>query len=549
MKKYLAIYLLVSIALSFFLYGNTLDGEFIYDDKFFAAREELREAGYLKEIWLEPFIPSNITAGTYRPLTVFSFSLNFILFGESTTSFHAINIILNGLVIFLVFLLILKIFGNKNLAIFSALFFAFLPIHTEAVAFIKAREELLASLFILLSWLLFIKATRNPGIKYSMVAISVVLFILGILSKELFIAAPILFLSVYYVKEKVSLSKLIKVGSFYALSMFVYLTMRYQALGEYAFGKDDTHFIINSIRDAPFWARIWTAFKIAFVYIGKTFVPINLSATYHYNHLTLVSNPLSSIEAILGVLLLGILVFIIFNKKYRKTPLGIGAIIFIIPYLVISKLIFKGGDILAERWLYFPTLGLSLIGAYFLTKIYENNRKFGIAVSLVIFGIYTSIILPRNNVWASDEILYQDMINTAPNSIKGHQNLAKIYLERDEIENARKEVEIAFSIYKEHAPVLNLIGIIAFYDGNYELAETAFLKAIEVRPKLTISYGNIGRLYYEIGDYKKSAQYLEFIINNFSTPAERDIRLYISVLEKMDMREQSQRIKDKFDIK
>jgi len=183
-RKHLFLVFLGSLAISFLLYGNGIKGNFVYDDQFFAGRSELRSAGHLANLWLEPYEPSRSYNGVYRPLAIFSFSLNFVLLGSSPVSFHTINIILNAVSVFLLFILVLKLFDNINLALFSALFYGFLPIHTEAVAFIKSRDELLATIFILLAWLLFIKSTEK-SINWKGIFGSSVLFLLSLLSKEI----------------------------------------------------------------------------------------------------------------------------------------------------------------------------------------------------------------------------------------------------------------------------------------------------------------------------------------------------------------------------
>ena len=134
-RKNLLLIFLGIIAIRFALYGSSIGGDFIYDDTYFSDRTELKSSEHLTQIWLEPYLPDNPDAGSYRPFAVFSFSTNYIIFGSSPVIFHIINIILNALVIYLIFLLVYRLFNNRNLALFSAIFFAFLPIHTEAVAF------------------------------------------------------------------------------------------------------------------------------------------------------------------------------------------------------------------------------------------------------------------------------------------------------------------------------------------------------------------------------------------------------------------------------
>lgn len=524
-----------ALALSFLLYGNSIKGGFVYDDKFFAERSELKDSSYLGKIWFEPFVPQNRAAGTFRPLAIFSFALNFIFFGDSPVSFHIINILLNGLVVFLIFILVLKLFpDDKPLAVFSALLFMFMPIHTESVAFIKSRDEILAAIFGILSWILFVQATQNiQSISYKKIWLSAIMFLSAVLSKELIIILPVLFLAIFLIKQKVSWPKILKIGASFFIVAAVYLLWRFLVLGNYAFGTDDAYFIINPLGSADFLTRISTGFKIAFIYIGKTFIPINLSATYHFNHLALIKNPVFSLSALVGIILLFGLIFIALYKKTKKVPLGMGAIIFLLSYSVISKFILKSGDLLAERWMYFPSLGLSIIGGYFLAKLYKFNKKIGFAILAVILSVYGVMVYNRNKVWASNELLYTNMIKTAPNSIQGHINLATVYLGQNKIDKAREEIKRAAEIYKDHPPLLNLMGIMAFKDGDYKLAESSFLRAIQLRPTLAVSYSNLGMLYYNMGQYKKAQEALEYVIK-IKNPREEDVKIYNTILNKFN---------------
>ena len=527
-RRFLFLVFLGALALSFLLYGNSLKGDFVYDDHFFADRQELRSPDSLFKIWTEPYLPQHVASGLYRPFAVFSFALNFIIFGSSTASFHFINILLNGAVIFLVFLLVLKLFQNKRLALFSASFFAFMPLHTEAVDFIKSRDEILAAFFALLSWLIFISAVETgQKIKLKKIWLSAVLFLFAVMSKELIIVLPVLFLMAYLIRQKPSWRELFKIGVVFLATSIFYMLLRFQVLGDYAFGKDDAFFAINPIGFVDFWTRFWTAFKIAFIYIGKAFVPLNLSATYHYNQLTMVANPLASWSALGGMVLLGILIFMAASRRFRTTPAALGALAFLIPYLVISKFIFKSGDLLAERWLYFPSVGLSVIGGFVFHWIWSKKKTAGLIIFGAVLLMYSIILIPRNRIWSSEETLFKSMIKTAPQSVQGYANLANFFMKNNRLDEAREAAEKGFKIYPDYSPLLNVIGAIAFKDNNYDLAKTAFSRAIELSPKIPLAYGNLGRLYYGSGEYDKAADVLERAIGLYAVkPKPTDIFLY-----------------------
>jgi tetratricopeptide (TPR) repeat protein len=258
-----------------------------------------------------------------------------------------------------------------------------------------------------------------------------------------------------------------------------------------------------------------------------------LSATYHYDQLALVSNPLGSWQAISGMAILGGLIFLAISKKFRNTPLSVGALAFLISYAVISKFIFKSGDLLAERWLYFPSLGLSIIGAYIFSLVLAKRKIMGMLAFGAVMIIYTFVIVPRNKVWASEEALFRSMVKTAPKSVQGYANLANFYMKNDRLDEAREAAEKGFNIYKDYSPLLNVIGAIAFKDGNYDLAKAAFLKAIELSPKIPLAYSNLGHLYYGSEEYDKAAEALEKAIGLYTIrPKPTDIFLYALSLAK-----------------
>ncbi len=499
--------LLISIGISFILYFNTIKGSFVYDDQFF-NREELQSQSALSKVWFESYLPEHPQAGVYRPVTIFSFALDFIIFGNSPVSFRVINIILNGIVVFLVFLLVLRLFNNKRLAILSSLFFAFLPIHTEVVAFIKSRDEIFFALFITLSWLIFIKATENK-VNYRQLILSSIFYFLGLLSKEMVIIAPVLFILVYRIQKKASLKQTLKISLTFLFTAIAYFGMRYLALGKYAFGSSDDYFVTNPLAYASLWIKVWTPLKIAFIYISKTFVPINLSAAYQFNQVTLVSNPFHSAQAIFGLLLLGVLLFCVLQRKIRVMPIGIGALIFLVSYFMISKFFFQASDIVAERWMYFPSIGISIIAAYLLDEVYESQKLLGIIIFAIILIVYSTIIIPRNRVWLSETNLYESMIKSAPDSIQGYLALTTVYFNAGKIDDAKREIVIASNIYKDDPRVLDSIGAIAIKERNYDLAESSLIKALQIKPDINQRLLSLSKEYYDNKNYKKALETTE----------------------------------------
>lgn len=531
----------IFIVLSFLLYGNTIGGDFVYDDFFLAERKDLREASHLLHVWSEPLLPNNITAGLFRPLTVFSFNLNFVLFGESPLSFHILNIILNGFIIFLIFILCQRLFKNWLLSLFITLLWAFLPIHSEAVASIKGREEILSAFFGLSSWILFLSASEDDlRLSYRKISGSALFYLLAVLAKELIIVLPALFLLALISRRKISILAFLKTAAIFVLTASSYMLWRYLVLSRYAFAQDILYFAINPLAFAPFGTRIQTAFEIAFLYISKTFVPWNLTASYHYNHLPLVNNMFESWQAMAGLAFLLVLVVLaFFSKRTRNAPIGLGALSFLIPYSVFSKFMFKGGDLMAERWIYFPSIGLSFIGGFLLYLLCKKRKWLGIAALLVTLVIYALVLIPRNLVWRSAESLYKSITETAPKSIMGHWGLSRVYLDRNLLDMAKKEAEIALAIDPEYPPLLNTLGDIAYRENNYTLARDMYVKAIEAAPHVAGGYQNATMVYYKMGEYEKAEKMLQYLVTRWPRPRAEDVVDYALVLAIREKYEES----------
>jgi len=466
--------------------------------------------------------------------------LQYILTGMSPDWFHVTNIVLNGTATFLVVIVIYELFHQTSLAIATGLLFAFFPIHTEAVAFIKSREDLFASVFFLLSWIIFLRTMRVKIIKSHMLVLSSGVLLLSVLSKETFITAPLVFLTVYAFQHKLSLKEILQLSFYYLIPLIIYLLARYLVLGNYAFGNDNGSFVINPIGFVDVWTRIWTAFQIAYIYLKTIFFPIHLSASYHFNQVPLIHNPLESWESITGIILLIILVGLSISKRYRKTPIGIGAIIFLLTYFIVSKFIFTAGEFMAERWMYIPSLGMGLIMANFINTLIKKHKLAGVLILFVILLWYTSIIIPRNRVWFSKKTLYESMVHDAPNSVQSHFTLGSLYFEEKNYAQAKLEANKASSIYPNYAPVLTLQGDLSAIEQKNIEAEFFLLKATRIDPSYFQAFVDLASVYYLTGKYTEVIRYYKTLTpKSFGRLKPENFLVYSTSLTKLGKYQES----------
>jgi len=512
---------LLLLILSFGLYINSFHGEFVIDDYFFIDRPQFATISRLPNLFVEPLLPWFIEAGLYRPVLSTTMAVQLILFGKNTLPFHIFNACLNSFNIILLFWLTQKLFKNKTLALFTSLIFLTLPIHTEAVAYIKARDELLSTFFSLVSWLIFTKAVSQKKISWLKICLSALVIFPGLLSKEFALVNWGLFILVALLQKHIRLKQAIAIGAIFLIPTFAYTVLRYRALGQNFFG-DTINYISNPLKwETDFAPRFWTPFRIAYIYISKTFVPLNLSASYHYPQVPPVINPLTAPSTLIGLAFMAVLLFLALSPKTINRPAGLGSLIFLYLYLPFSQIFIRAGDMVGERWMYFPSYGLSLIFAYLIYLLFIKNKLFGLSLLLITLTIYSYLTLTRNQIWKDPMTLYLATLKSAPNGCKFYISAGYLYLEQGDLPKAKIMGEKSLALFDRYAPAYDLLGAIAYRKNDYDQSMAYLNQAIQTDPEFYNVYQNLARVYYIKGQFPTALELVTRYVNQ--TPTELKI--------------------------
>lgn len=176
--------------------------------------------------------------GSFRPMVNLIFSVENFFFGLNPFGYHLISVLLHAGCAFLVYLIALKLFAGRkfssHLALFSGLVFSLMPNHAEAVIWIAAVGDPLATFFYLLSFYCYLKI-KNDESRIKNLFPSLIFFILALLTKETAITLPFLILGYEIIFRKASALKpltlnLKVIGSWF-LILGSYLIYRYWAIG------------------------------------------------------------------------------------------------------------------------------------------------------------------------------------------------------------------------------------------------------------------------------------------------------------------------------
>ena len=493
-----SLYLFTGI-IAFLLYANTLGHDFTVDDttviknnKFttqgIAGLDEIFTSSYRAGFW-------DRTEGLYRPLSVAMFAIEWSIAPEKAWLGHFINVLLYALSAVVLFMLMFSLL--KNMHPFIPLLVTFLwmvhPMHTEVVANIKSRDELLSFFFGALTLLQLMNYIDTK--KKSLLLISFLTFFLALLSKENSVTwAGVIPLALWcFTKE--SLKRVITLSSMYVGLILIYLVIRQVILGD---GGSDYQLMLvnNSIVGAgDFSSQVATAFSILGKYLYLFVLPITLVFDYSYNTIPNVSimNP----QALFSILIIvGGLIYAIKNLPKRSAA-SFGILFFLGTVSLVSNVFFLIEATMAERFIYTPSLGLCVLIGYFANQLIQKknvNPSPEISKStltknklfipfIIVFVLFAGRTFSRNMDWKNNLTLLQHDVKISPESARIRYALGSTLL-----------VEEALTAEEGSTKRANLV----------DRAIEELSKGVSILPNYNDAWFNLGIAYKEKKDAKNA---------------------------------------------
>ena len=463
------IYSSILFIVTFLLNVNTLSNKFVFDDEGLIQKNRfIIEGTTIKEIFSTNYRygANNPDDGLYRPLVMLSFVLNAKKLNPQP--FHFFNIVLNALNSSLLFLLIFFLTGNYVIGFFTALFFSFHPIHTEAVANISGRPELMCALFLFLSWI----SLEKPGKCFLSNIIGSILLFLALLSKETAVMFPFMVIACDVALHRRLHDKyMIQKYIFLIITVIFYIIIRWLVLGDTMTGNVPK-FYNNPIAFSPFQERIGTAMVVLLRYMVLLLFPLKLSSDYSYNTLPIYDSFWHFIP--LTAFFLCIISFSLAFYFRKRNPLYLLALIFFfIPYSIVSNIFFPIGTIMGERLMYLPSAGFALMLGLFSKYLFDKWRYSVYIITICLLLAYSVQTISRNRDWYDDYTLTKADLKTSQSSVK----------------------------------LLYNMGYQTAIKGQYQISEKYFRKSLEIYPDFVESITGIGKLLYNQKEYDESLSY------------------------------------------
>ncbi len=475
------------------VYGRTLSFSFVWDDP--AIIDHLRDTvagkGVVGLLAADYGFPDQETQGYWRPLTLLSLHLDDLVSREPWT-WHATN-----LVLYFLQALVLLAVGRRLLPpgpapLLAALFFVFWPPHVETVAFVTDRHDMLAGILGLLALLAWIEDRGKPG-GWRLPALGAGALFLGGLAKESALVLPGAFLlwdlieagrgpaPAWWRRNRRHLAAWAAGVGGVALVRLVFFGTR---LGSVAGGK-------------TVWLSLSDLLGRNLFFLSHLLFPWPLKIDYQAGDTAI------TLTRSAGALALLLLLAAVSTRGWDRWGARAAAWVGV-TLLPVSGLVPLSSSAVAERHLYLPSLGLSLLAGFLLARAAALPRPpfLGPAAAAALLIVSAAFSAGQARFWRDEPALFSRMIAESATSFRGHYSLGRMYLGEGRLDRAGEEFASALRLVPENPQARIGLGVAQLMAGRYREAREVFAEAARRHPRDSAVRNNLGKALVGVGDIR-----------------------------------------------
>jgi protein O-mannosyl-transferase len=432
------------LLLCFLSYANTLGHQYALDDGIVITENMFTEKGLagLKGIFTKDTFygffkeegkDNLVEGGRYRPFTLAMFALEIQLFGKNPFWGHLFNILWYGLSVLVLYWVLTSLLSMRLprdhstwVSFMVSIIFAVHPIHTEVVANIKGRDEIMAFLGSMAALCLAWKAWKEDKPQFEVLA--VMCFAVGLFSKENAITFLAIIPLTLYFFGNASLGTMIRRTAPFLVIALVFIGIRATIISS-GDGTPSQELLNNPYlklvgnRYVAFTPaeKLATIFYTLGKYIQLLLVPHPLTHDYYPQHISL--KTFAHPGVIFSLLLYLGMAYMAVRSLFNKSLVGFGLIFYLATLSIVSNLVVTVGVHMSERFVFMPSAGFILTLVLGLYYWLGGEKQVNLASNLlIIVGVvclgYTFKTLLRNPAWKDNLTLFSTDVVTSANSAK-----------------------------------------------------------------------------------------------------------------------------------
>jgi tetratricopeptide (TPR) repeat protein len=467
----------VVAAVAALVYARALQNGFALDDVFLVENNPaIASAANIPRLFLSPYWDApGESYGLYRPLAIVSLAVDRAVMGAGPLGFHLTNVLLHAGVAALSWFALRRAGIHYGTALAGAGLFAALSVHTEAVANIAGRAELLAALFVLSAWLAHRRENRIAAAAF---------YFCALLSKESAILAPALFLLDDAMRERRRPTELAPRYAGFAAALIAMVLLRVVALGPHL-SAEGTIALDNPAAAAGAGPRIATALWVQLKYAGLCLYPRHLVSDYSFDAIP-VARGLGDLRALAGLSFLSAVTGAAVWGFRHCRPLALASGVWLAFGLPSSNLLFPAGTIMGERLVYLPSLGICLgLGHLIAAGAAGGGRLRRIAlVAATLAAVlgYSARAIARIPDWKDNLSLATADVATSPRSAKLQAGAGMFLADAGRAAEAEDHLRRAVEIYPDYAQMHYNLAVLLSRRGARGEAIEHLNRAIALAP-------------------------------------------------------------------
>jgi tetratricopeptide (TPR) repeat protein len=430
------------------------------------------------------------------------------------------NVLLHLANVLLVFKLFSQMTGRAGRSAFVAALFAVHPLHVESVAWITERKDVLSTLFALLSLLAYAESVHAR--RRGLLVPAWIFFVASLLSKQTFVTLPLVLLLLdYWPLERLNFERrpaeLDGIGNVHARSTksnWLWIVLEklpfVAASGVFclvALSAQRHSEFVQSFQNIPFTTRCLNAILVYGLYLWKFLIPVNLSSFYPHPGSRL---SLSSVAGS-GVVLSAISCCAIVNAR-RRPFLLVGWLWYLVSLLPMIGLIQVGRQQMADRYVYFPLLGIYAAIAWTVPTLMPasmSGRRFLPILATGIVGTFAAIAFVQVGYWRDSVTLYRHSLAAAEDNAQARIRLGTALLVRGEREEAMTHLQKAVELEPKNSQAHFALGGWFLALSRWKEAAGQFRAAIACDESFPAAHGNLGFVLFKQRDYAAARRELD----------------------------------------
>jgi tetratricopeptide (TPR) repeat protein len=482
---------LVLFALSIVQYSYTLGNPLIWDSESVVAEDpSIQSLANIPSFFVESSLPE-VAEGQlkyYRPVVKILYAFEYALFGTDARGYHAINVLVNALVVVALFFLIDAISEDRRLALCASFLYAVNPARGEAVCWVYAASNLLMALFIILSLIGYHRRRH---------ALAIPAFAMSLLSRESAVLFPVLLLLYeHLIRSEQPFKRYTHVAPYAGLAA-LYLLVRAIVLE----GGP-------SLTDLEPLALMNTITVITQRMLRILLVPDAPVAVYPLEVFETLSAEVLLSYVVVTICLGGLV--LIWRRDRRLAFAGLWGFVWISIWFNVGQF---GHYLMNEKALYLASAGFLVLGAALLLRM-----RFGTAVLAAVVAAHFTSTFVRSTYWRDSTLFFEEVVASAPNLAPARLALGMEYATQGDWAKAVPHLEQAVKLEPGRSVSLNNLGTCHHALGDLSKATALWKRALAADPGNGEAAYNLGLMAERAGNLPSALDYYRRYLAHTDSP-------------------------------